>query len=233
MKSGGTGNLVSIVTLFLMLPGCAALSSKDAGEARAPGSTDVTSSPASRPNESTTPPANPATDAAAQAPANTRAAASTPAAGTSSGQAPGHRRIPAPPVRSAAQGVTAANAHAAQPASSAGTKPTAADKPSAPSAPALDLSSLEQRLKDTRAIGVFTKLSLKNQVDDLLAQFRAYHQSSTKTPPPADLRHQYDSLIVKVLALLQNGDPQLASAVSSSREAIWGILVDPEKFAKI
>ena len=157
--------------------------------------------------------------------------APTPDAGTSSGHAPEHRRSPRRPARSAAQ----AGHGCEYPRGSTGplhrhAKPATADKPGAP---ALDLSALEQRLKDTRAIGVFTKLSLKNQVDDLLARFRAFHQGSTKSAPPADLRHQYDSLIVKVLALLQNDDPQLASAISSSREAIWGVLADPEKFSKI
>jgi hypothetical protein len=104
--------------------------------------------------------------------------------------------------------------------------------PTAPKASSLDLSSLEQRLKDTRAIGIFTKLSLKNQVDDLLSEFRAYHKGAAKTPQ-AELRQKYDLLIFKVLSLLQNGDPQLASAIASSREAIWGILMDPQKFANI
>jgi hypothetical protein len=40
-------------------------------------------------------------------------------------------------------------------------------------------------------------------------------------------------LLLKVLGLLQDGDPQLAAAISSSREAIWGILADPAKFAKL
>lgn len=91
---------------------------------------------------------------------------------------------------------------------------------------------MEQRLKDTHAIGVFTKLTLKNQVDDLLDQFRAFHRTSLKEPPEA-LRRQYELLMLKVLSLLQNADPQLASAISSSREAIWDILIDPDKFAKI
>jgi hypothetical protein len=99
-------------------------------------------------------------------------------------------------------------------------------------APALDLASLEQRLKDTHAIGVFTKLTLKNQVDDLLDQFRAFHRTTLKSPPEA-LRRQYEVLMLKVLSLLQNADPQLAAAISSSREAIWGMLIDPDKFAKI
>jgi hypothetical protein len=91
---------------------------------------------------------------------------------------------------------------------------------------------LEQRLRETRAIGVFTKLSLKNQVDDLLGEFRSLYRDRNKRPTPA-LRQHYDLLLLKVLSLLQDSDPPLAQAIASSREAIWGILADPEKFAKI
>lgn len=97
---------------------------------------------------------------------------------------------------------------------------------------ALDLNSLEQRLKDTQAIGVFTKLSLKNQVDDLLGDLREYHKGSSPLAQ-TELRQKYDLLITKVLSLLQSKDPPLASAIASSREAIWQILMDPNKFAKI
>jgi len=76
-----------------------------------------------------------------------------------------------------------------------------------------------------------TKLSLKNQVDDLLDQFRAYYQGKLKTTL-AELRKSFDLLFLKVLSLLQDGDPPLATAIVASREAIWGILSDPVKFAK-
>ena len=98
--------------------------------------------------------------------------------------------------------------------------------------PPLDLKSLETRLKETKAIGVFTKLALKNQVDDLLNQFRAYYQGRLKTTL-AELRRPYEMLLLKVLALLQDTDPPLAGAIVASREAIWGILTDPAKFAGI
>jgi hypothetical protein len=114
------------------------------------------------------------------------------------------------------------------PADHAGSAPPSAKS----SAAALDLASLEQRLRDTRAIGVFTKLSLKNQVDDLLDEFRAFHNGQTKTSL-AELRQRYDLLLITVLTLLQDSDPPLASAISASREAIWGILTDREKFQKI
>ncbi|MGA8709116.1 MAG: hypothetical protein WB646_19245, partial [Steroidobacteraceae bacterium] len=98
--------------------------------------------------------------------------------------------------------------------------------------PTLDLNSLEQRLRDTRAIGVFTKLSLKNQVDDLLQQFKAFHAGQSKASL-AQLREKFELLLLKVVSLLQDGDAPLAAAVSSSREAIWGVLADPRKFAQI
>jgi hypothetical protein len=109
---------------------------------------------------------------------------------------------------------------------------TAASGPSAPAAPTLDLNSLKERLKDTSAIGLFTKLSLKNQVDDLLSQLRAYH--AKKAPLSlGELRQRYDLLLLKVLSLLQDGDPPLAAAISQSRESIWSILSDPQQFAKL
>ncbi len=127
------------------------------------------------------------------------------------------------------------NAPAAAGSPAPAAKPTPAPasdtsaRQSAPSAPALDLGALEQRLKETRAIGLFTKLSLKNQVDDLLNQFRAFH-GRQGAASLAELRQRYDLLLLKVLSLLQDGDPALAAAISSSREALWGILADPVKF---
>jgi hypothetical protein len=116
-------------------------------------------------------------------------------------------------------------AHAAAPASGGG-------PPDKPHAATLDLASLGQRLRDTRAIGVFTKLSLKNQMDDLLAEFKAFHRGQSQTTL-ADLRQRYEALLLKVLTLLQDADAPLAAEVASSREAIWGILTDPKKFAAI
>ena len=122
----------------------------------------------------------------------------------------------------------AAKAPPAQAAKAETNAPVAAK----PKAPTLDLESLEQRLKDTKAIGVLTKITLKNQVDDLLDQFRAFYQGKLKTTL-AELRRSYELLFLKVIALLQDSDPALAGAIVASREAIWGILSDPAKFATI
>lgn len=96
----------------------------------------------------------------------------------------------------------------------------------------LDLVGLERRLRDTKAIGVFTKLALKNQVDDLLAQFKAFHEARGGATL-AELRERYNLLMLKVLSLLQRGDPILARDLTASREAIWTVLTDPAKFSSI
>jgi hypothetical protein len=98
-------------------------------------------------------------------------------------------------------------------------------------AAALDLHSLQTQLRETKAIGVFTKIALKNQVDDLLDRFRAYYRGESKTTL-SELRQGYNLLLMKVLSLLQDGDPSLAKRIVESREAIWGILADPTKFSQ-
>jgi len=96
----------------------------------------------------------------------------------------------------------------------------------------LDLKSLEKQLKETKAIGVFTKITLKNRVDDLLEQFGEYHRGKAKRTMK-DLRRSYDLLLMKVLSLLQDEDQKLARAIVASREAIWDLLADPKKFATL
>ena len=96
-------------------------------------------------------------------------------------------------------------------------------------APELDLQALQDQLRQTKAIGFMTKLTLKGQVDDLLDRFRDHYHGKTKETMK-DLRRAYDLLMMKVLSLLQDADQQLASAIVASREAIWGLLADPVKF---
>ena len=62
-----------------------------------------------------------------------------------------------------------------------------------------------------------TLITLKNQVDDLLDQFREYYQGKAKLTK-TDLRRSYDLLLMKVLSLLQDKDPPLASAIVFSRD---------------
>jgi hypothetical protein len=126
-----------------------------------------------------------------------------------------------------------------KPSASVPIKPPPAAATAAPSAPAasaskpqLDFKAMEQRLRDTSAIGVFTKLSIKNQVDDLLKAFRGYHAGHV--PPSLDELHQrYDGLLLKVVTLVQDDDATLASSISASRGAIWERLSNKESFQTI
>jgi len=195
------------------------------------------------------PPATPST-AAVPAPQQSEPVVSS---APSTGELPHPTPTPPTEVAPASVGPTtpasgaAATATAIRPPSASGSRPpvkapatrtvqanpSSANRPANPPAPpALDLASLKQRLRDTHAIGVFTKLSLKNQVDDLLNGFRAFYSGESKDTL-ADLRQRFDLLLLKVLTLLQDGDPPLAAAISSSRDAIWNILADREKFQKI
>jgi hypothetical protein len=130
----------------------------------------------------------------------------------------------------------------AKPTASAPAKPTAPRQaPTPPAAaapratrtnPSLDLDALEERLKSTKAIGLMTKLSLKNQVDDLLDGFRDHYAGKGKLTMP-QLRQSYDLLMMKVLSLLQDKDKTLASDIVASRELIWALLADSKKFAAL
>ena len=192
-----------------------------------------------RPSPSVQPPAS---QSVQPPPAPASEVQSSTSGGTDRGSTPDSPPIAAPPP--AASSASGGGAKTKPPTGSHGVKqaPQASAAPHLPAAPApapskpavatLDLKDLEQRLRDTRAIGMFTKLSLKNQVDDLLGEFRVLYQGPSKHPP-AGLRQRYDQLLLKVLSLLQDGDPPLAAAIASSREAIWSILADPEKFAQI
>jgi hypothetical protein len=135
----------------------------------------------------------------------------------------------APSGAKTAAHVPAASMSAAQPSK----KESIAPVPARQNVPSpLDLTSLEKRLKQTHAIDVLDKIAFRNEVDDLLSQFRAYYQGTLKTSL-TELRRPYDLLVLELLSLLQDKDPSLAAAVVASREAIWVILADPAKFATL
>jgi hypothetical protein len=179
----------------------------------------------------------PATQQAQAPPAAVQPAQKSPATAAPGGTAPKTATSEAAkPAATAsappAPAQSAASSPSKAPATANAKAPAASPPASAAKSQPLDIAALTQRLKDTKAIGVMSKLALKNQVDDLLDQFRAFYQGKVKTTL-AELRRPYDLLVLKVLALLQDGDPPLASEIVASREAIWGILSDPKKFAAV
>ena len=212
MHTPGHTPIIAALLATLVVAGCAGV--KPSAPAIAP---PVPATPASP---------GPASGSATAPAAAPTAATAPPAQATAAASAGGKEAAPKP----------AATARA--PEAKAPAKPAAAASPSAKAAPVakapppLDLKALETELKETKAIGVMTKLSIKNQVDDLLTQFRAFYQGKVKTTL-AELRRPFDLLVLKLLALLQDSDPALAAAIVASREAIWGILSDRTKFASL
>lgn len=97
------------------------------------------------------------------------------------------------------------------------------------SAETLDFSSLVARLRKTKAINLRTKVAVKNESDELLEQFRAYH-TQTGDASLAELRRAYDSLFHQLHSLLERSDPPLARDIDRSQAAIWELLADPTKF---
>ncbi len=86
--------------------------------------------------------------------------------------------------------------------------------------PKVDLDQLITRLKQTSAIGFFTKIALRADVMQLQEKITA------KRAPLPELRHQFDGLVLKILALLDD-DPALARDIYRAREAIWLSLLPP------
>ena len=234
MKAWSIAVAYSAVLLTLPFAGCA--SHKTEPQVAQPQT--VATQP--KPPEPVTKPQEPAAStptAASPAPGEATPAAGKPATAPAPS---GATQATKPPTTVAPNGANPAPKAATRTAPPVAKAPTPPVKPPPPAAAAvattvaapLDLTALKEKLKATKAIGVFTKISLKNQVDDLMKQFGDYYQGKGKTTMP-ELRRAYDLLLMKVLSLLQDSDQKLASEVVSSREAIWGLLSDPKKFATL
>jgi hypothetical protein len=215
---------IGAVVGVLLTTGCAGIERASQPEASPQAAPTATTVPVETKAAAPVPP----TQAKAAERASTADKATQPPVVPSASPVQGVAKAAAAPTKAPAKPPTTPSAVA--PAAKSETPAAAPAKPQA--AAPLDLKSLETRLKETPAIGVFTKLTLKNQIDELLDRFRAFYQGKLKTSL-ADLRRSYDMLVLKVLALLQDADPPLASAIAGSREAIWGILSNPAKFAAV
>ncbi|MGH7209272.1 MAG: hypothetical protein ACREIL_07800 [Nitrospiraceae bacterium] len=94
------------------------------------------------------------------------------------------------------------------------------------------MKELVARLRETKAIGLFTKLALKNQIDDLHGKLRCYHAGTCDSPLPT-LREEFNLLLMKVLSLLQDDDPDLFRTLAGARGILWNKLTDPTAFAEL
>ena len=100
-----------------------------------------------------------------------------------------------------------------------------------PEPPDFEFETLETRLRETKALGFFTKLELKNQIDSLMQEVRDYHQQEAGNLP--EIREEFDLLVMKVMTLLQDEEAELASEIANAKGELWAILADPQRFADL
>ena len=98
--------------------------------------------------------------------------------------------------------------------------------------PTFSITNRVARIRETGAIGFFTKLALKNQIDDLLSEFREFHEGVSNTVLSV-LKDQFNLLLMKVITLLQDDDSKLFQDIVSARELLWINLADPEQFERL
>ncbi len=94
------------------------------------------------------------------------------------------------------------------------------------------IANLVARIRETGAIGFFTKLALKNQIDDLLSEFGEFHAEVIDIELSV-LNDQFNLLLMKVITLLQDDDSKLFQDIVNAREFLWMNLADPEMFARL
>jgi hypothetical protein len=155
---------------------------------------------------------------------------------TAPGTAPPEAPAPSPaeppaPIPEPAPPPAAAPAQNPAPAPAPAPSPEAKVLEPAPAQPRISLEELGARIKATPAIGTFSKLALKNDIDDLVDDLRGYHKHQEGDLD--DLHERYEALVLKLMTLLEEDEPELALALSRSRDDIWSRLVNPVEFAKL
>lgn len=89
----------------------------------------------------------------------------------------------------------------------------------------LDIDTLVERLRDTRAIGIFTKLALRNDVEALLDDTQRALVNGKEEEIPK-LRSRFDGLVLKTVALLDGRDDELAQDIYQAREFVWRSILE-------
>lgn len=95
-----------------------------------------------------------------------------------------------------------------------------------------DLDALVDRVSHSKNLGFLTKISLKQDVDQLLESIRKYHAGIGESSLER-ARERYDVMVHKLIILLQDKDKELAKSIDDSREKLWAILSDEKKFTGI
>ena len=90
------------------------------------------------------------------------------------------------------------------------------------------IDQLYEHLAKTKAIGIFTKLAVKNNASRLSKSFAVFHQGE-RPPNLEELRERYNLMVQEMVILVQDKDPELAREINSTRLLLWTYMSDPEK----
>jgi len=89
----------------------------------------------------------------------------------------------------------------------------------------ISMDELVERLKETKAIGFFTKLAIRSDVlgfQDKVKKMRKNNQIKDKIE---DIKASFDGLLLKIMALLEK-DPDLSKEIYLARHSIFKSLLE-------
>jgi len=95
-----------------------------------------------------------------------------------------------------------------------------------------DLDSVISKVTSSKALGFFTKLSLKRDIDRFLENVKKYHDG-TGDLTLNELRERYDALVHNLISLVQDKDEELVRSIDEGRDTLWAMLADEKKFATL
>ncbi len=84
-------------------------------------------------------------------------------------------------------------------------------------------------LADTKAIGLFTKLGLKKDMNKVLQRLKKFHDGKSKYTLE-QLQEQYDLVLMKIAIHLQDSDFILHRHLCNAWLPIWQDLKDFDRF---
>jgi len=89
----------------------------------------------------------------------------------------------------------------------------------------ISIEALTRRLESSKAIGVFTKLEIRNDIVGLVDEIHRYRNQDMLESKLNEVRSSFDGLLLKIVGLLE-ADPALSQDLYTSREFIWESLVE-------
>lgn len=95
-----------------------------------------------------------------------------------------------------------------------------------------DLDSIISKVTSSKALGFFTKLSLKKDIDAFLDNVKNYHEGRSELTLD-QLHERYDALVHNLITLIQEKDEDLLKSIDDGRDKLWALLSDEKKFATL